>query len=498
MRRPSRLITSVVSAVLAGALACAPTAGAAPPPPMTVSVHSPSGAVESYFRVSGQPGQTTPAGTIELRNTAAKPVTVRLDPVGALTASTLGSAYKLRSSARDGAARWVQISQRTVVLGPRGKAEIPVSVTVPSPAQAGDYLAGIAVQAVEPPNVEQGGNVAIASVDRYAIGLFVSLPGPRHPHISLTGVKLTREPAGVTIYVLGRNDGNVILQDVRGRAEITSGDGKVTERPLGPGTFVTDTSIAYPLLLSSEQPQEGDVYRANAYLRYDGGVARIKKQVTFGQIAAKRQEAYGGPAAGGGGHRLLKALAILLVLAACVAALWLYWRRFAKTAARRALEGAIVDARVTGRPLSVISVLPDNGAGSRKLASTVRHCLRRSDRLFSPRGSGLLVLAPNTAPETADTLAAEIRRRLADGTAPATVMPIHHAADSTPEELLDGLEASAQPAVAPKGTGNGAGNHNGNGAGRSDGGATPAQSHVSSGGKQAPVAGGHDGTRTSA
>jgi len=336
---------------------------------------------------------------------------------------------------------------------------VPVSVRVPSSASPGDYLAGIGVQAAGAGSkVQLKGNVAISSIQRYAVGLDTTLPGPRHPSIKPAGIGLDREPAGVTFSIDARNSGNVILQNVHGVATISDGDNTVATRKLGPGTFVTGTSIAYPLLVPSLHPSQGTSYRVQAVMQYPGGVARIDKVVQFGQTDAMRQQAYGGPKvnSGGGGNHLLLYLLIAAAIAACLAALELRRRRSGEGALRRRLPREIAHARETGEPLSVILVAVDNRRSTRELASAVRGSLRSRDQLFRLKDSGLMVVSPDTGPEAGEMLAGEVRRQLVgDGGAAAAVIPITSAAESSAEELLEAAAASADTGTSGNGAGNG-------------------------------------------
>ncbi len=442
--------------IVAGTLACAPGAVAASAPPMTVTISSPSGATGNYFQVSAQPGATTKAGSLNLQNQTDKSITVLVDPVRGLTASTLGSAYGLHGTKANGPASWVVLGERHVSLAPHGRAQVPVSVSVPSSASPGDYLAGISVEeAGAGDQVQLKGNVAIASVQRYAVGLDTTLPGPRHPLIKLTSVDLVREPAGVTFLIHGRNSGNVILQNVHGMATVSDGGKVVARRKLGPGTFVTGTSIAYPLLVPSLQPSEGTSYRVQATMRYPGGTARIDRVVQFGQIDAKRQQAYGGPkvSSGGGNNHLLLVLLIAVAVAGCLAAFEVRRRRSGEAALKRALPRAIAQARAGGEPLSVILVPADGGRRPRGLAAAVRGSLRKRDRLFRLKHSGLMIVSPDTTPEGGEILAAEIRRQVARAGRGATaVIPVTSAAESSAEELLEAAAAGSD-----NGMGNGAG-----------------------------------------
>jgi hypothetical protein len=494
MRRRFSQIASIVPVIVAGTFACVPSVFAASAPPMTVSVESASGATGNYFEVSGQAGQTTSAGSLALRNQTGERITVLLDSVRGLTASTLGSAYGLRGSKANGPASWVVLGQRRVLLAPRAGVRVPVSVSVPSSAEPGDYLAGISVQAGGAASeVELKGNVAISQVQRYAVGLVTTLPGPRNPSIKLTDVRLDREPSGVTFKIRGRNNGNVILQNVKGTATISEGGDEVANRKLGPGTFVTGTSIAYPLLVPSLHPDEGAEFRVQAVLRYPGGVARIDRVVRFGEIDAKRQQEYGGPQMTGGddGNKLLLILLIVAGIAGCLAALEIRRRRggSGEAALRRVLPREIAHARASGEPLSVTLVPADGGRSPRELATGVRGSLRSRDRLFRLKRSGLVIVSPDTTPEAGEMLAAEIRRDLArSGNGAAAVIPVTSAAESSAEELLEAAAAVGADGaeVANGDAGNGAG-HQGTVEHRS-------QDEVKHSGTEVPAVGTPDGT----
>ena len=111
----------------AGMLTLAPAAPAAPAPPISVNVHPATGAVSSYLDLSAHAGRRTVAGTLELENRLGRRVTVLLDGVDGLTASTLGSAYRLRGSTVHGPTRWIRLSDRRITLQPHGRETVEVS-----------------------------------------------------------------------------------------------------------------------------------------------------------------------------------------------------------------------------------------------------------------------------------------------------------------------------------------------------------------------------------
>jgi hypothetical protein len=420
-----------------------------------------SGPSLSYFKLSISRGHLARAGTIGLRNPTGRRLRVVLNPVAGKTIGTLGSTYGLPGSAGSGPASWLRVGRRSVTLAPGATAVVPISVQVPGNEGPGDYLAGVAVEQVgqDAQSAVRGG-VSTASVVRYAIGVETAIAGPRHPLIQFTGARLEHQPAGLSFLLEARNPGNVILQSVAGKALITRGSRVVARVPLGPGTFVTGTSIAYPILTPREQPREGTVYRVRAYLRYAGGTARLDTLVRFGRAAAVDQQIYGGPKASrssGLPGWLVAALALLGVALASLGLAYLYFARRRKEGERsplRAIEAALKAAQQSGEPLSVISVsLAANGAAPRELAPLLRSRLRHADRLCRLDARRFLVVAPDTDQPTAEALAADLGRyaaRAAGEAAEVDVQVLTATADASAAELLERIGTAKRPLAAAR------------------------------------------------
>jgi hypothetical protein len=447
MRTPSNLIASPGLVVIAAAIAAAfaPCAAAAPTPAITVAVHSASGAPNSYFVLSGRPGGAARAGTLEIDNRRSKRVVVRIDPVGALTASTLGSAYTTPGSAISKQAAWMRLPTRRVVIGPRRQVTVPVSISVPPGTAPGDYLSGVSVEALGQRNQTRvRGNIAVSSVQRYAVGLLVDLPGPRRPLIQITSARIAREPAGLAFYLHARNAGNAILKDVRGWVLITRGRRVVARTKIGPGTFVTGTSIDYPVLVPREQPREGASYRVRALMRYHGGIARFDNQVSFGHRAAQAQQDFGGRPLSDGRSGIpvwLVVVAFGVTALVGLLALLLFLRRRRTSGplvALRALEAALAAAE--GEPLSLVRIVDIyDWTPARKLAGAVRSRLRPADALYRLSKYELLVILPGTHADAAEILYADVRSTPAD-------VRVREANGLSAEVLLKRLR---EPRVAP-------------------------------------------------
>ena len=297
-----RIAGALLALAFAWALYLTQPARAASSPGLVVIPIPASGLALNYFKLSAQRGHVAKAGTIDLRNPGARPLHVVLDPVAAQTIDTLGSTYAPAGSPANGPARWLQVARRAVTLAPGQTTAVPISVAVPSTTRPGDYLAGVSVEALDQQaeSVKHHG-VSIASVERYAIGVETSLPGARHPAIDFTGATLQRQPAGLTFLLEARNSGNVILPGVHGAVRVTRAGRTVLSRPLGPGTFVTASQIAYPIPAFGETPTQGTRYGITAELHYQGGVARLNTTAVFGHRQAVIQQQYGGPRASSGG-----------------------------------------------------------------------------------------------------------------------------------------------------------------------------------------------------
>jgi hypothetical protein len=320
MRHTTSQTLTLATVAATALVAAAAPAQAATAPPIVVSLVQTSGSAANFFEVTGRAGRTVSAGKLIIRNRTDKRVRVLVDPVDAVTATTLGSAYKVRGLAIHGPTRWTRVSRKRFYVGPHGRVTIRVRVRVPRGARPGDYLTGIGVQTGGKGKVTKvKSNVSVSSIQRYAVGLEVSLPGKRHPHITLTGARVERQPSGVVFQVHARNSGNVILKKVTGSIRITRGGRTVARVPISPGTFVTGTSIEYPAPARREQPRAGTEYRVQATMRYAGGQAQLDRTVRFGKAAAKTQEHFGGPKVDSGSSGWWR---WLLIAAAALGALY--------------------------------------------------------------------------------------------------------------------------------------------------------------------------------
>jgi Bacterial protein of unknown function (DUF916) len=409
MRRAPLVLVSLLGA---GAVTAA--TASAQSPTVIVKVHQASGLVSPYFQLAASPAKTVSAGSLEIVNPASRTVTVTLDPVDAVTTNTLGSAYAQTNAAIHGATTWLRLGRRLVVIPRHASRTVSVSIDVPAGATPGDYLGGVSVEALgqsQTAKVTRG--LAIGETDRYAIGVEVKLPGPRYPAVKLTGATVSREPAGLVFHVNASNTGNVILKNVRGWVRVTSGNRVVSAATVAPGTFVSGTSISYPLAAPREEPTPGSTYRVRGVLHYAGGVARLDTQVVFSHAAAVKQQNFGG-------RKLPKSTPpwrwlVLLLAVLTLAAVSRKLIRSRRRPLSRA-DGLKLLDRCLGpdgdRPVSIALIIA-NRRHNATIATAVRSRLRRGDRVCDLGRDGVLLICPTTARPVANALRDELEAHFA-------------------------------------------------------------------------------------
>lgn len=404
--RPRSLVR--LSCALALAALALPGAATAAGPQVTVApqqLEAGSYRPVSFFDQRTRRGRSL-QGRIVVKNLGSTPARVALDPVDAVTAENLGSAYKLRRLSIHGPTKWERIARRRVVVGPRREVPMAIRVDVPRRAKAGDYLSGISVQVLNQRPKKTGTRGAqINSGQRYVIGALIRVPGPRHPRIRFHGASVGFEPGGVTFRLRARNHGNEILRKAHGSATISRRGSRVVVARMGPGTFVTRSAIRYPITAARQHPRAGTVYRVRAILRYHHGVARLDTLVRFSRRDAQKQEEFGGPPAKDTGGVPVWVWLVLAGLLGGGAAAELMRRRrrrprtLTPEAAMTRLGSELAEAGTKGRPVSVV-VLPDADEDTQTrdlVIRTLEPRLRSTDVVGDRNGRGLMIILPDTS-----------------------------------------------------------------------------------------------------
>ena len=144
--------------------------------------------------------------------------------------------------------------KRTAITLKPGKDQlVDFTVATPKTVKPGQYLAGLS--AIEAANTgatptaaaagQAGASVAVRT--RYVIAVEIDVPGDWTPSLRITRSALLDQPSGRVLGIALTNDGAAFLRP-SGSVTVTDAGGKtVLAQKIAMGTFVTGTSVVYPV-----------------------------------------------------------------------------------------------------------------------------------------------------------------------------------------------------------------------------------------------------------
>ena len=250
MRRARRAVVFVTAAFIAltaaapaGATKYGDVVAAAPTPG---SKTSPKG---NYYLFAANPGDTV-TQSLRVINSNDHPVTVVIEAVDASTSEVTGVHLSQPGSAKAMSGRWIVVSSPQITLGPNEQRDVPFTVHVPPGATPGQYLAGVSAsvplaaddaKSRQVPAGQAGFSMAVQF--QRGVAVEIDIPGPRAPHLTVSGADPTATPGGVTLGVHIANDGNAFAH---GSGVIRVADTN-TDFSFKIDTFVSHTAIVYPM-----------------------------------------------------------------------------------------------------------------------------------------------------------------------------------------------------------------------------------------------------------
>lgn len=142
----------------------------------------------SYFTFHTAAGGTVKDAVV-ITNHATTPVDLAVTAVDGLTGQTSGSVYANRQDPVAKTGKWVTPSVSELSLPAQSSRTVSFTVKVPADASAGDHLAGIAVENLQPTTSSNG--FAIKQILRSVIGVLVQVPGKATfvPQLTSLGIK---------------------------------------------------------------------------------------------------------------------------------------------------------------------------------------------------------------------------------------------------------------------------------------------------------------------
>jgi len=230
---------------------------------------------QSYFVLNTEPGATIHS-QVRVINTGSVGGTARLYPVDGATGQTSGIVFLNREDPRQSAGAWLDPPLQTLVLDPGESRVAEFSVRIPADAQAGQHVAGLAVEDASPaqggPGAADGqkAGFSVTVLSRAVVAVQVNLPGPAVEQLEARSIT----PAGGAGYqqllLKLQNDGNTMLKP-SGSLQVTDGKGRTLQSlTLKLDTLLPQTSIDYPVAVQNQAVGAGD-YHAALTLDYGQG-----------------------------------------------------------------------------------------------------------------------------------------------------------------------------------------------------------------------------------
>jgi LPXTG-motif cell wall-anchored protein len=210
----SRVAVAVLTAGIA-AVGTASTASGAVPPAGTFTVRTVNAdpndpTVHPYFTLSLAAGRST-TQHVEVGNPTDASVNLVIDGVEGRTAQTSGAVYANRKDVVARAGKWVTPQTTRLTVAPHTSVPVGFTVKVPARTNAGDHLAGLAVQNTDPQ--VSGDGFKIRQILRTVVGVLVTVPGATvgfHPLVISAGIAKLPGPKVASVSVVMANDGRAL------------------------------------------------------------------------------------------------------------------------------------------------------------------------------------------------------------------------------------------------------------------------------------------------
>jgi len=293
-----------------------------------------------YFEFDLAPGARTQLVAI-VRNLGSARASYSIYSTDATTAPVGGVAYGQQNPPPAQTGAWVQPHVRQLTLDAGTSAQARFSVTVPAGAASGDYVAGVAGEAVSvgaapSTTASSGVGVSFSTTSRVVVAVVMHVPGPRQGGLVVGQPRVEEQNGGRQLLLIPLDDdGNVLMKpSLDGRISRCAGGGPplaTISRQLD--TFVPHTSVDYPYLFN--QPLAPGCYVLDISARYEGGpLGTFHHQFQVGRTTATT-----GPNRGQAGEAhattshprgVLSSVLIVLASGLAVAAgllLLIFWRR---------------------------------------------------------------------------------------------------------------------------------------------------------------------------
>ena len=206
----------------------------------------PVGQAGSYFDLTMRPGETRTL-EVEISNNGDADITARTYAADVYTIINGGFGGRLRDEPASGTTRWLDYESDLLDLAPGERSQRSFTVTVPLESGPGEYITSLILENEQP--IEMEGIVGADQVVRQAVGVLVTVPGERSPHLEIGQASHSVVAGRSVVAVAVENSGNVRLKPLVDLTLFESDGDQVSHASVQMDSFyaVTDTLVEVPL-----------------------------------------------------------------------------------------------------------------------------------------------------------------------------------------------------------------------------------------------------------
>lgn len=200
----------------------------------------------SYFSITQEPGSSAEY-TVALGNGGSEPVTALTYIADAFTLVNGGFGVETADDETSGPTTWIAYETETLDLEPGEAVERTFTVSVPDGTAPGQYIAGLAIQTAD--SIAVGESEMLRQIIKKSIAVFITVPGPETPELTLGDIAVTQAPSGSTLVIGVGNPGNVFLNPT-GTVTMTSAEGDpILTSPVTMGPVYANTETTLELTM---------------------------------------------------------------------------------------------------------------------------------------------------------------------------------------------------------------------------------------------------------
>lgn len=206
----------------------------------------PVGQPGSFFDLTMAPGESRMLA-VDISNHGSAGLSVRTYAADVYSIINGGFGARLAGQSQSGMTTWLAYPTRVWSIAEGGSVRRTLKVSVPLNAQPGEYISSLVLENAEP--IEVDGTPEVNQFIRQALGVVVTVPGPRLPGLSI-GAASAKVLAGASVVsVAVANTGNVRLQPMVQFALYDAAGDQISQASSQMGTVYawTSTSLEVPL-----------------------------------------------------------------------------------------------------------------------------------------------------------------------------------------------------------------------------------------------------------